>query len=103
MKKIFIIFFTALLFISCQSTYKYDINNPSRVPLEKETAMAIAVSEDGSYGSDIYNGSGRVLSNAIRQQLKRYTSNAIILKNNESLKDFSLLEKQKRSIILLNR
>ena len=92
MKKIFIIFFTALLFISCQSTYKYDINNPSRVPLEKEKAMAIAVSEDGSYGSDIYNGSGRVLANAIRQQLKRYTSNAIILKNNETLKDFSETE-----------
>lgn len=89
MKKILITLFTTLLFIGCQSTYKYDINNPYKGALEKEKAMAIAVSEDGSYGSDIYNGSGRVLSNAIRQQLKRYTSNAIILKNNETLKDFS--------------
>lgn len=89
MKKICILFLTTLIFLSCQSTYKYDINNPSRGPLEKEKSMAISVCEDGSYGSDSYNGSGRVLSNAIRQELKKYTSNAIILKNNESLKDFS--------------
>ena len=89
MKKILITFFTVFLFTGCQSTYKYDINNPSKNALEKEKAMAIAVSEDGFYGSDIYNGSGRALSNAIRQHLKKYTSNAIILKKNETLKDFS--------------
>ena len=89
MKKIIFLFFITLLFISCTSTYKYDINNPSKEILEKNKEIAVSVSEDGSYGSDIYNGSGRTLSNTIRQQLKKYSSNVVILKNNETLKDFT--------------
>ena len=88
MKKIIFLFIIALSFVSCTSTYKYDFNNPSNETLEKNKEIAVSVSEDGSYGSDIYNGSGRTLSNTIRQQLKKYSSNVVILKNNETLKDF---------------
>ena len=60
MKKITILAFMALLFISCTSTYKYDFNNPSNEILEKNKEIAVSVSEDSFYGSDIYNGSGRI-------------------------------------------
>ena len=89
MKKNTILAFIALLFISCTSTYKYDFNNPSNEILEKNKEIAVSVSEDGFYGSDIYNGSGRTLSNTIRQQLKKYSSNIVITKDKETLKDFT--------------
>ena len=76
-----------MLFISCTSTYKYDFNNPSNEILEKNKEIAVSVSEDGFYGSDIYNGSGRTLSNTIRQQLKKYSSNIVITKDKETLKE----------------
>ena len=57
--------------------------------VEKNKEIAVSVSEDGSYGSDIYNGSGRTLSKTIRQQLKEYSSNVVVLKNNETLNDFT--------------
>ena len=88
-KKIIFLFIIALSFVSCTSTYKYDFNNPSNETLEKNKEIAVSVSEDGSYGSDIYNGSGRTLSKTIRQQLKEYSSNVVVLKNNETLNDFT--------------
>lgn len=84
MKKIIFLFIIALSFVSCTSTYKYDFNNPSNETLKKNKEIAVSVSEDGSYGSDIYNGSGRTLSKTIRQQLKEYSSNVVVLKNNET-------------------
>lgn len=101
MKKIIILVAVALLFISCSSTYKYDFNNPSNEILEKNKEIAVSVSEDGSYGSDVYNGSGRTLSNTIRQELKKYSSNVVVLKNNETLKDFTDEEIQKYDYIVI--
>ena len=63
------------LFISCTSTYKSDINNPSDELLLKNKSIAIATSEDGYYGSDVYTGSGKALSTIIKRELKPYSNN----------------------------
>ena len=101
MKKIIFLISISLLFISCTSTYKYDFNNPSNKALEKNKEIAVSVSDDGSYGSNIYNGSGRTLSNSIKQQVKKYSSNVIVLKNNETLKDFTDEEIKKYDYIII--
>ena len=89
MKKSIIPFVASLFFIACSSTYKYDFNNPSNEMLEKNKEIAVSVSKDGHYDSEVYTGSGQILSDTVRQELKKYSSNVIILKNTETLKDFT--------------
>lgn len=89
MKKILFGILLVIIFVSCTSTYKYDFNNPSEEILEINKNIAITVSEDGAYGNDVYTGSGRKVSNTIRIELKKYTTNIEILKDKVSLKDLS--------------
>ncbi len=89
MKKLFLLFLTTLLLSSCTSAYKSEYKNSNSEKLEKNKKIAIAVSEDGAYGSDVYSGSGKILSKRIKQKLENYSSDVNIFKNNETLNDFS--------------
>ncbi|MGI5055715.1 DUF4823 domain-containing protein [Treponema socranskii] len=91
MKKLYYlsVMYFIMMLISCTSTYRYSINNPSDKKLERNKIIAIATSEDGLYGSDIYTGSGRILSHIIKKELITYSSKTIIFENKESIIDFS--------------
>ena len=101
MKKLFCLLIAAVLFISCSSTYKYDYDNPIDDVLEQNTDIAITVSEDGFYGDDIYTGSGKILSNVVKQELKPYTAKATVLKNKESLDEITNEELEKYDYIVI--
>ena len=96
----FLFILVAVVFCGCTSTYKYDLddNTPS---LEQNKSIAIAVSDDGSYGSDVYTGSGRTLSNEIKLALKPYANRATILRNMSVLDDFSDEEIEKYDYIVI--
>lgn len=100
MTKYLLAFLSVVFFIGCTSTYKYDFDENTDT-LEKDKNIAISVSDDGYYGSDVYAGSGRTLSNEIKLALKPYASRAIILRNTTTLDDFSNEEIEKYDYIII--
>lgn len=101
MKKLIYLLGFSLLLVSCTSTYKYDFSNLGDNLLEKDKSIAISVSEDGSYGSDVYDGSGRKLSNVIKKTLQPYSKNVTIAKRNETIDDFTAEELSKADYIII--
>ena len=100
MKKYYILFFS-LVFIGCTSTYKYNVNNPVDEKLASNKNVAITVSEDGFYGSNFYAGSGRTLSNVIKQEMKPYSSKVMILKNYETLDEIPETELERYDYFII--
>ena len=88
MRNIAFLVFIVAFFAGCTSTYQYDFDENS-APLEQDKNIAIAVSNDGFYGTDVYAGSGRTLSNEIKIALKPYANKSTIVRNLASLEDFS--------------
>ena len=103
MRKYFLISLVTFAFIclGCTSTYEYQTNNPTTTKLEKNKIVAIATSEDGFYGSDIYEGSGKILSMVVRQQIKIYSSKVTILENKIKIEDFSEKEIEEYDYIVI--
>lgn len=84
--------FLVLMLMSCTSTYKFDSEKYVDVPMKKGKIYSIATSEDGFYGSDVYNGSGRIVSSIIKLELQQYAGEITIYKNKITIDDFSATE-----------
>ena len=88
----FIVVGIILLLSSCSTTYSYDTYNPDNIRLSKGKNVAIATSDDGFYGTDIYFGSGLSVSKIIRQFLREYCGKCDIFSDKEKIQDFTTEE-----------
>lgn len=89
MKNYFLGIIILLLFTSCTSTTKFQMDNLYEEGLDKNQNIAITVCEDGIYGSDIYIGSGRTVANILKQQLASYGKKVTVLRNKEVFEDLT--------------
>ena len=101
LKKLILLFIPQLFFTSCLSTYRYNYDNPQNEPLISNKKIAISVSQDGYYGDDVYKGSGLEVSNAIKEELNKYSHKTLILRKKQSLNDFSITELSEYDYIII--
>jgi hypothetical protein len=77
----------AIFLAGCADSHSLNVSNAEIVNKIPSTSSAyVALSEDGSYGSKNYVGSGRLLSNVIRSGLVTHINDVTVAENPESLK-----------------
>ncbi|UPQ89698.1 DUF4823 domain-containing protein [Vibrio sinaloensis] len=80
-RRILLVLTVLLAMLGCADSHSLKVNQlDSNVRLEPTSAVYIALSHDGQYGSHYYAGSGKMLSQTIKSELATTLNNVVIAK-----------------------
>jgi len=105
MKRVVLCLFSLLLFMSCttsSSNCKYTVKNTSDEALLRGMTVAVALGKDGSsFEGKVYEGSGKILSDIIKQEILPYCKEVAIIEGKDTVKDFSEEELKNYGYIII--
>lgn len=70
----------AVLLGGCAATYKRSDLSSTQAQLDRSRSVLIAMADDGSYGAQVYTGSGQATSLAVRAAFAKFAKSTFVAK-----------------------